>query len=97
MPSYEIFLKPSAIQDIDSLKKYDAARIVDSIEKFLKFQQTLDSKSRIKKLREITDPDYRLRIGNYRVFYTVDERERRVEILRLMHKNQTANYYKELE
>ena len=97
MPSYEIFLKSSAIQDIDSLKKYDAARIVDSIEKFLKFQPTLESKSRIKKLRGITDPDYRLRIGNYRVFYTVDERERRIEILRLMHKNQTANYYKELE
>ena len=33
------------------------------------------SKSRIKRLREVTSPEYRLRVGNWRVFYALVENE----------------------
>jgi mRNA-degrading endonuclease RelE of RelBE toxin-antitoxin system len=55
-----------------------------------------ESKSRIRRLRGITTPDYRLRIGDYRVFYTVDEDARRVVVLRVMRKEETRSYYEEL-
>jgi mRNA-degrading endonuclease RelE of RelBE toxin-antitoxin system len=48
-------------------------------------------------LRGISNPDYRLRVGDYRVFYVVDEDARQVDVLRVMHKDQTLTYYKELK
>ena len=96
MPEHEIILKPSAVRDLDSLRKHDAARIADGIERFLSFEPTRESKSRIKRLRRIDNPDYRLRTGDYRVFYTVVKDALRVEVLRIMHKDQTAAYYEEL-
>lgn len=90
----EIRLKPSAIRDMDRLRKYDAARVADGMETHLGREPMKESKSRIKRLRGISDPDYRLRIGDYRVFYNVTSD--RVDVLRVMHKNDTHEYYEEL-
>jgi mRNA interferase RelE/StbE len=97
MPGYEIILKPAAIRDLDSLRRYDATAITDGIERFLTSEPKRQSKSRIKRLRGVRDPDYRLRIGDFRIFYTVNEQEEQVIVLRVMHKRQTEDYYKELE
>ncbi len=67
------------------------------MEKHLTHEPTTESKSRIKRLRGLSDPDYRLRVADYRVFYTVREREHRVDVLRIMHKDETRTYYEELE
>jgi mRNA-degrading endonuclease RelE of RelBE toxin-antitoxin system len=97
MRGYSIDLKPSAIRDLDGIRKYDPVRIADGIEKHLTFEPTRESKSRIRKLRGIQNPDYRLRIGDFRIFYAVDEESHRVSVLRVMHKKETAKYYQELE
>lgn len=97
MNQYEILLKPSAVSDMDALRKYDASRIADAMERHLTHEPTKESRSRIKRLRGITNPDYRLRVGDYPVFYVVEEGPRRVHVLRVMHKKQTEEYYKELE
>ena len=97
MGVYTVMLKRSAIADLDALRKYDAAQIADAMEKHLQRNPTKESKSRIKRLRGISNPDYRLRIGDYRVFYVVDEVARRVDVLRIMHKDQTREYYEELQ
>jgi mRNA interferase RelE/StbE len=94
MAGYEIRLKPSAVRDMDRLRKFDAARVADGMETHLGREPMKESRSRLKRLRGISDPDYRLRIGDYRVFYNV--RGERVDILRVMHKNDTHEYYKEL-
>ena len=94
MTIYEIRLKPTAIRDMDRLRKFDAARVADGMEKHLGSDPIKESKSRIKRLRGISDPYYRLRIGNYRVFYNVTGD--RVDVLRVMHKNDTHEYYEEL-
>ena len=96
MPGYEIILKRSAVADLDALRKYDATRIADAMERHLLHDPTRESKSRIKRLRGISNPDYRLRVGDYCVFYVVDEDARQVVILRVMHKKQTLQYYEEL-
>lgn len=97
MARYEVFLKPSAVDDLDGLRKYDATQIADAIETCLTHEPAKVSKSRIKRLRGVSNPDYRLRVGDYRVFYNVDEDLHRVEVLRVMHKDQTKSYYEELE
>ncbi len=97
MGVYTIMLKRSAIADLDALRKYDATQIADAMERHLQHNPTRESKSRIKRLRGISNPDYRLRVGDYRIFYVVDEVARRVDVLRVMHKDQTLRYYKELK
>jgi mRNA-degrading endonuclease RelE of RelBE toxin-antitoxin system len=97
MAGFDIFLKPSAVADLDGLRKYDAAQIADAIEEHLTHEPTRESKSRIKRLRGISNPDYRLRVGDYRVFYNVDVDAHRVDVLRVMHKDQTKPYYEEME
>jgi mRNA-degrading endonuclease RelE of RelBE toxin-antitoxin system len=97
MAAFEIDLKPSAIADMDALRKYDATRIANALEKHLRHEPKKESKSRIKRLRGIRNPDYRLLVGQYRVFYTVDDKTKTVVILRVMHKDQTRIYYEELE
>ncbi|MCX7011501.1 MAG: type II toxin-antitoxin system RelE/ParE family toxin [Candidatus Sumerlaeota bacterium] len=95
MVRHEFILKPSAVRDLDRIRKHYAVMIADGIEEFLTHNPTRESKSRIKRLRGIQDPDYRLLLGEYRIFYNVDEAERRVEVLRILHKGETHRYYEE--
>ena len=94
---YEVILRPTAVADMDALRKYDASRVADALEQFLTREPAKESKSRIKRLRGISNPDYRLRIGRFRAFYSVDEQARQVQVLRVMHKDQTRSYYEELK
>ena len=94
MNRYEIILKPQAIKDLDSLQKRDAVTIADRIERHLRHKPAFISKSRIKKLRGIQEADYRLRVGDYRVFYSVDELEQIVYVLRVLHKRETSKFYR---
>ena len=95
MTGFEIHLKPSAVKDMDRLRKYDAAMVADGMENHLSDNPTKESKSRIKRLRGISNPDYRLRLGYYRVFYNVDNAKHTVDVLRILHKDQTHRYYEE--
>jgi mRNA interferase RelE/StbE len=97
MGKYEIVLKPSAIKDMDRLSKYDAVTISDVIEECLADEPAKESKSRIKRLRGISDPDYRLRASEYRVFYSINDTSRQVNVLRILHKDETREYYQELK
>ena len=97
MGVYTITLKPSAVADLDAMRKYDATQIANAMERHLQHDPTKESKSRIKRLRGISNPDYRLRVGDYRIFYVVDEDARRVDVLRVMREDQTLLYYKELK
>jgi len=97
MGVYTIFLKRSAIADLDGLRKYDATQIANAMERHLQHDPTKESKSRIKRLCGISNPDYRLRFGDYRVFYVGDKGAHHVDVLRVMHKTQTLRYYKELK
>lgn len=88
---YELHLQPGAVADLDRMRKYDAAQISDGIEEYLTYQPALESRSRIKRLRGKQPADYRLMIGEYRVFYTIVGRT--VKILRVLSKEQTRNFY----
>ena len=72
---HEIIFAPEALDDLKRLRRVDATMILDAIELHLRYAPELVSKSRIKRLRELSSPQYRLRIGEWRVFYDVVEGE----------------------
>lgn len=63
----KVELKPRAIKDLRSLPKEEAARIAAKVGEL---EQGLTGD--IKRLTNFT-PEYRLRIGNYRVLFEVEE------------------------
>jgi mRNA interferase RelE/StbE len=68
---FEIVLAPEAIEDLRLLKANDRARIRSALEGHLRHEPRKTSRSRIKRLRSIARPQYRLRVGEVRVFYDV--------------------------
>jgi mRNA interferase RelE/StbE len=90
---YEILLAPQAVEDLHHLKANLRATVRNAIEKFLRHQPTTISKSRIKRLRGLSRPQYRLRIEDVRVFYDVIEK--RVEILAIVPKSQAITWLKQ--
>jgi len=76
---YEIVLAPQAVQDLRRLKAHLRTTVRDAIEKHLRHQPMKTSRSRIKRLRGLTRPQFRLRVGDIRVFYDVVDH--RVQVL----------------
>lgn len=60
----------------------------DAIEAHLRFEPAKVSKSRIKRLRGLSRPQYRLRVGEIRVFYDVAAAE--VQVLAIITKAEAA-------
>lgn len=68
---FEIVLAPEAIEDFKSLRANVRAGIRTALETHLRHQPVKVSRSRIKRLRGLRQPQYRLRIGEIRIFYDV--------------------------
>ena len=89
---YEIVLAPEAVRDVRSLRAHVRSIVQDGIEVFLRHAPTKVSKSRIKRLRGLARPQFRLRLGDVRVYY--DVRESTVEVLAIVPKSEAAEWLK---
>jgi mRNA-degrading endonuclease RelE of RelBE toxin-antitoxin system len=69
---YEIILAPEAAQDLKRLKAHTRSEVKDALERHLRHEPGRVSKSRIKRLRGVNHPQYRLRVGEIRVFCQED-------------------------
>jgi mRNA interferase RelE/StbE len=87
---YEIILAPEAIEDLRRLRANIRSAVRDALETHLRYTPTKTSKSRIKRLRGLSRPQFRLRVGDVRVFYDVTEAA--VEILAIVPKSQAATW-----
>jgi mRNA interferase RelE/StbE len=74
----KVELKPQAIKDLRGLQKQEAAKIAT---KLAELENGLTGN--IKRLTNFT-PEYRLRVGNYRVLFEVEEAT--VVVYRVMHR-----------
>lgn len=81
---HRILLAQQAVRDLQELRAHDQAGVRAAIEKHLRHQPKRTSKSRIKRLRGLNKPEYRLRIGDVRVLYDVAGDE--VHILAIINK-----------
>ena len=87
---YSVVFSPEAIQDLRRLKTSDRSTVKQAIETHLRHEPLKESKSRIKRLRGIRRPGYRLRVGNVRVFYDVSQRT--AEILAIISKSEAISW-----
>jgi mRNA interferase RelE/StbE len=65
---YTVELKPQAIKDLKHIQKTDAARVCNALEILSDGLQ-----GDVKRLTNFT-PEYRLRVGNYRILFEVEKR-----------------------
>jgi len=90
---YEIVLAPEAAKAYRALPAYRRAEVRDALERHLRHEPTRVSKSRIRRLRGLSQPQYRLRVGEVRVFYDVTEEA--VEILAIVTKAEASRWLAE--
>lgn len=90
---YEIILAPEAVEDLRSLKANARAEVHDTIERHLRNEPAKTSRSRIKRLRGLSRPQYRRRVGDdVRVFFDVTEET--VEVLAIVPKSEVNDWVK---
>ncbi len=92
MSKYQVAFTKEAAEDLDKIKKYYAREITDRIGTTLISRAEDVRRRTVKKLRGF-ETLYRLRVGEYRVFYQVQSGE--VTILRVLSKQKEAEFYKE--
>ena len=85
---YEIIFSPEAADDFIKLSARERATIKDAIEHHLRYEPGKVSRSRVKRLKEMEYPQYRLRVGELRVFYDIQKET--VEVLAVIPKSRAA-------
>jgi mRNA-degrading endonuclease RelE of RelBE toxin-antitoxin system len=83
---FEIVLAPQAEEELRALPARLRAEVRDALETHLRHAPEKRSKSRINRLRGVSKPQFRLRVGEVRVFY--DVRDETVEVLAIVSKDQ---------
>ena len=92
---FAIVLAPEAVADLKSLKAGIRAMVRAALETHLRHEPTKTSRSRIKRLRGLDRPQYRLRVEDVRVFYDVSNST--VEILAVVNKSDAAAWLARFE
>jgi mRNA interferase RelE/StbE len=77
---YDVQFKPRAVRDIERLPSRIQARVIARIE-----EMSDDLKGDVKRLTNYT-PEYRLRVGDYRVLFEVEEKT--IVIYRIRHRRE---------
>jgi mRNA interferase RelE/StbE len=80
--SYRLFIKPSAVKDIEALPKRDRGRVVVRI-------QRLAGNPRPAGCEKLSGHElYRLRQGNYRILYTVHDADLVIMVIKVGHRRE---------
>jgi mRNA-degrading endonuclease RelE of RelBE toxin-antitoxin system len=87
---FSIVLAPEAVEDLRSLKANLRTEVRRTLEEHLQHEPRKVSKSRIKRLRGLSRPQYRLRVGEIRVFYDVHGDA--VEVLAIVAKSEAESW-----
>ncbi|MBI5444329.1 MAG: type II toxin-antitoxin system RelE/ParE family toxin [Deltaproteobacteria bacterium] len=80
MTTYEVVVKPRAVKDLAVLSRADAARVVEGIAELGK-----GLSGDVKRLSN-HQPEYRLRVGRYRVLFEVEAEN--VVVYRVLHRRE---------
>lgn len=79
---YKITFKNSAYKELERLPKSTVRKIAVAIDKLADNPKPIG----IKKLKDSSEDLYRIRVGDYRVIYAINEGIRIVNILRIGHR-----------
>ncbi len=92
---YQVVFAKSAQE---AFKKLDArwrSGLKEAMRTHLENAPKQESKSRIKRLKGLRQPQYRLRVDRFRVFYDVNDEQGRVEVLGFVMKPEAENWLQE--
>ena len=87
---FDILLSPEAVGDLRALKANVRAAVKEALETHLRHEPTKTSRSRIKRLRGLSKPQFRLRVEDVRVFYDVSGST--VEVLAIVPKAEAEKW-----
>ena len=87
---FAIVLAPEAVEDLRRLTANARATVRTALEAHLRHEPEKTSRSRIKRLRGLRHPQYRLRVGGVRVFYDVSGAT--VEVLAIVAKSEAQSW-----
>jgi mRNA interferase RelE/StbE len=87
---FAIVLAPEAVEDLRRLTAHVRATVRTALEAHLKHEPEKTSRSRVKRLRGLLRPQYRLRVGEVRVFYDVSGTT--VEVLAIVAKSEAESW-----
>ena len=87
---FAIILAPEAVADLKRLKPNVRVTVRAALETHLRDEPRKTSRSRIKRLRGLARPQYRLRVGDVRVFYDVADDT--VEVLAIVNKSEAESW-----
>ena len=90
---YELRYSDTAVEQLKKFRAFDRTAILDQIERVLGVNPTLESKARVKRLRQPAPTEYRLRVGEFRVFYDVEEQA--VYIVQILSRQEAIGYLEE--
>ncbi len=91
---FEIPVSGEAVEDLRSLKANVRAAVMEALETHLRHEPTKTRRSRIKRLRGLSKPQYRLRVEEVRVFYDVVGTT--VEVLAIVPKPEAESWLSQL-
>jgi mRNA interferase RelE/StbE len=87
---FVIVLAPEAVEDLRRLTANLRATVRSALETHLQHEPEKVSRSRIKRLRGLRRPQYRLRVAEVRVFYDISSTT--VEVLAIVAKSEAESW-----
>ena len=91
---FKVRFSPSAQREIEGYEAEDALQLVKDVKRYLESSPLPFGKTRIKKLTGFIPPLYRLRSGDFRVYYRIVSKE--VVILAITHKKDSEKFLKKV-
>lgn len=88
--AFAIILAPQAVEDLKRLRAAKHATVQGALEVHLRHEPRKVSRSRIKRLRGLSRPQYRLLVDDVRVFYDVSDTT--VEVLAVVPKAEAESW-----
>jgi Cytotoxic translational repressor of toxin-antitoxin stability system len=82
MAKYNIVIKKSAVKELENIPKNDLKRIINRIQSLISDQRPFGS-------QKLSHSEfYRIRQGNYRIVYLIEEKEQQIQIIKIGHRRE---------
>ena len=81
MKRYEVLIAASADKELASMQRMLRQRIIEKCEEISKDPRGTDSK-------KLDEAAYRVRVGDYRIVYHVNDSDRKVVVTRIRHRRE---------
>ncbi|GJL64353.1 MAG: hypothetical protein NPIRA04_30070 [Nitrospirales bacterium] len=80
--SYSLFIKRAAERELRRISKSDLSRILTKIQNLIQTPRPNGSEKLAEQER------YRIRQGDYRIIYTIDDEKRRIDVIKIGHRRE---------